>query len=214
MYDGYFKRAFHALLPVEDGKVQCDVANDVLKVAVVDRHHATKDVGIGFVRGFRLTRGALAATNNCENQNLVVIGTSDEEMAFAAHAIREIGGGLVAVADGKVIGSLALPLLGIMSDEPWEIVRDGSHAVNRAAIAIGCEMHAPFMIMSFIGLAGVPDMGLTELGFIETKTQSFMEPVLGMKAGIVCCRCPNHAHDIHRLMDPASATPRFVAEGV
>jgi adenine deaminase len=205
MYDGYFKRAFHAELPVVDGVVQCDVERDVLKVAIVDRHHASRTLGIGFVRGFRLKRGALAATTNCENQNLVIVGTSDEEIAFAARAAQEIGGGFVIVADGKVIESLPLPIAGCMSDRPWEEVRDRSLACDAAAVSIGCEMHAPFMIMSFIGLAGVPDLGLTERGLIEAKTQSFIDVVLETKAGTVCCRCPNHAHLVHRLMDPATS---------
>jgi adenine deaminase len=207
MYDGYFKRAFHARLPVLNGKVQCDIERDVLKVAIVDRHHATDAIGIGFVRGFRLKRGALAATTNCENQNLVIVGTSDAEMAFAARAVEKLGGGFVVVAGGELVGSVPLPIAGNMSDQPWEIVRDQSLACDAAARSIGCEMHAPFLIMSFIGLAGVPDLGLTEKGLIETASQSFIDVVLGMKADTVCCRCPSHAHLVHRLMDPA--TSRF-----
>lgn len=205
MYDGYFKRAFHAELAVAGGKVQCDTKNDVLKVAIVDRHHASKMIGMGFVRGFRLKRGALAATTNCENQNLVIVGTNDGDIAFAAKAAGELGGGLVVVDGGEVIASVPLPLGGIMSDKPWEMTRDESLAANAAAVSIGCEMHAPFMIMSFIGLAGVPDLGLTEKGLIEAKSQTFIDVVLPTKAGMVCCRCPNHAHDIHRLMDPGTA---------
>jgi adenine deaminase len=205
MYDGYFKRAFHAELPVVEGKVMCDTARDVLKVAIVDRHHATETTGVGFVRGFRLKRGAIAATTNCENQNLVIVGTSDREIASAAKAAERIGGGYVVVADGDILGSVPLAIAGCMSDQPWEVVRDQSLACNEAARAIGCEMPAPFLIMSFIGLAGVPDLGLTERGLIETKTQSFTDLVLGMKGGLVCCRCPSHMHDVHRLMDPARA---------
>jgi len=187
-----------------EGTVRCDIERDVLKVAIVDRHHATETIGIGFVRGFTLQRGALAATTNCENQNLVMVGTSDEELAFAARAIEEIGGGYVAVADGKVLASVPLPIAGIMSDQPWEIVRDQSIAANVAAAQLGCAIHAPYMIMAFIGLAGVPDLGLTERGLIETKTQSFTDVLLGLQAGMVCCRCPTHAHDVHQLMDPKS----------
>jgi adenine deaminase len=206
MYDGYFKRAFHAELSVAGGRVQCDTRDDVLKVAIVDRHHASKMIGMGYVRGFRLKRGALAATTNCENQNLVVVGTSDEDIAFAAKTMSDLGGGLLVVNDGKVLASVPLPLGGIMSDKPWEAVRDESLAADAAAVSIGCEMRAPFMIMSFIGLAGVPDLGLTEKGLIEARTQSFIDVVLPMHAGMVCCRCPNHAHDIHRLMDPLTAS--------
>ncbi len=204
MYDGYFKRAFHAELPVVDGTVQCDVERDVLKIAIVDRHHASEHLGIGYVRGFALQRGALAATTNCENQNLVILGTSDAEMHHAAEAIRELGGGYVAVADGEVLASCPLPVAGIMSDQPWETVKAQSIEVNRAAADLGCTTHAPFMIMAFVGLAGVPDLGLTELGLIDTATHSFTEVVLPQMPEVLCCRCPSHAHDVHRLMDPTT----------
>jgi adenine deaminase len=204
MYDGYFKRAFHAELKVSKGAAQCDTDRDVLKVAIVDRHHATLTIGIGFVRGFGLKKGALAATTNCENQNLVMVGVTDRDLADAAAAIQEIGGGYVAVADGKVLATVPLPIAGIMSDQPWEKVREQSIAANKAAASLGCRIHSPFMIMAFIGLAGVPDLGLTEKGLIDTATQSFTKVVLGMRAGMVCCRCPDHVHDVHRLMDPST----------
>jgi adenine deaminase len=207
MYDGYFKRAFHAELPVVDGVVQCDTERDVLKVAIVDRHHATRTIGIGYVKGFGLKRGALAATTNCDNQNLVLLGTSDAELAHAAHTIREIGGGYVAVAEGDTLASVPLPIAGIMSDQPWETVLAQSAAVNAAAARLGCTIQAPFMIMAFIGLPGVPDLGLTEKGLVDTATQQFTPLLLVRQAGLVCCRCPTHAHDVHRLMDPASFTP-------
>jgi adenine deaminase len=204
MYDGYFKRAFHAELDVASGGVRCDTERDVLKVAIVDRHHASKTIGVGFVRGFQLRKGALAATTNCENQNLVMVGVTDRDLADAARAIKEIGGGYVAVADGKVLASVPLPIAGIMSDQPWETVREQSIKANKAAASLGCAIHSPFMIMAFIGLAGVPDLGLTEKGLIDTASQSFTDLVLGMRAGMVCCRCPDHIHDVHRLMDPSS----------
>ena len=192
MYDGYFKRAFEAELPVVDGNVVADPTIDVAKITVVDRHHATDARASGFVRGFGLTRGALGITSNCENQNLVVVGTSDAEMAHAARALRDLGGGYVAVADGQVLAAVPLPYGGIMSDEPWEAVRDRSVLANAAAAELGCTVASPYMILAFVGLAGVPDYGLTELGLIDTMTQEFV-PVL------VCCRCPQH---VHRGTDP------------
>jgi adenine deaminase len=187
MYDGYFKRAFEAELPVVDGNVVADPSIDVAKIAVVDRHHATPTRAMGFVRGFGLRAGALGITSNCENQNLVVVGTSDEELAHAAAVLAEIGGGYVAVSGGEVLATVPLPLGGIMSDQPWEVVYQQSVEANEAAAGLGCTMASPFMILAFVGLAGVPDYGLTELGLIDTPTQEFV-PVL------VCCRCPQHVH--------------------
>jgi adenine deaminase len=202
MYDGYFKRAFHAPLPVVDGIVQCDLERDVLKVAIVDRHHATDTVGVGYVRGFGLDRGALAASTNCENQNIVVVGTSDAELAAAVRAVEACGGGYVAVADGEVVGSCPLPIAGIMSDRPWETVRDHARDVDAAAESLGCEIHAPFMILAFVGLAGVPDLGLTERGLIDVARQEFCDVLLTSLPAQRCCRCPTHAHAVHALFDP------------
>ena len=186
MYDGYFKRAFEAELAVDDGSVPADPSADIAKIAVVDRHHATQTLAMGFVRGFGLRRGAIGITTNCENQNLVVLGTADDELAHAARALEAIDGGYVVVAGGDVLASLPLPYGGCMSDRPWEEVHDGLASVTAAARSLGCEVASPFMILSFVGLAGVPDYGLTEKGLIDAYTQTFL-PVL------VCCRCPAHA---------------------
>ncbi len=189
MYDGYFKRAFEAELPVDNGNVLPDPTQDVAKIAIVDRHHRTDTRAFGFVRGFGLQAGAIAATTNCENQNLVIVGTSDADMAAAANALRELGGGYVAVKDGKVLASLPLPLAGIMSDLPWEEVLQQSDIVDAAAHSLGSTLNSPFMILAFVGLAGVPDYGLTEKGLIDSRTMQFI-PVL------VCCRCPQHMHQV------------------
>ena len=186
MYDGYFKRAFEAELPVVESSVAADPAADIAKIAVVDRHHATHTLAMGFVRGFGLRRGAIGITTNCENQNLVVLGTTDAELAHAARSLEAIDGGYVAVAGGEVLATLPLPYGGCMSDRPWEEVHEGLDRVTAAARSLGCEIASPYMILSFVGLAGVPDYGLTERGLIDTFTQTFL-PVL------VCCRCPAHA---------------------
>lgn len=221
MYDGYFKRAFHARLQADpSGNLRCNLQLDILKVVVIDRHHGTPNRGIGFVRGFGLQKGAIACTTNCENQNLVVIGTSDEEIAFAVQAIHKLGGGHVTVADGKVLGSVRLDVSGCMSSAPWEDVRDASRACDEAAQSIGNKLNAPFLIASFVGLNGVPDLGLTEKGLIDCAAQELIDVVLDEKvveekrpAGEggdiypvsdpvkICCRCPSHLSDIHRLVE-------------
>ncbi|MGA1371990.1 MAG: adenine deaminase C-terminal domain-containing protein [Pseudomonadales bacterium] len=188
MYDGYFKRAFDVELSIVDGDVCADPERDVAKIAVLDRHHGSATRACGFVRGFGLRSGAIAASTNCENQNLVVLGTSNSDMAAAAIALRESGGGYVAVRDGVVLALLPLPVAGIMSDQPFEWVLEQSDLVNAAARSLGCELAAPFMILAFVGLAGVPDYGLTERGLIDSASQTFIPLVH-------CCRCPSHVHD-------------------
>ncbi|KAI0133473.1 adenine deaminase [Xylariales sp. AK1849] len=220
MYDGYFKRAFHAELPVKPDSphnILCDVDSDILKVAIVDRHHETSNRGIAFVRGFGLKRGAIAATSNCENQNLVIIGADDDSIAAAARAMRELGGGMLAVGEkgARVLGTVKLDVAGCMSSAPWEEVRDRSLELDKLVRAeLGCTMEQnPFLIASFVGLVAVPDLGLTELGLVVGGGESLMDPVLKtesldhkvgevgivtietrMKAVRVCCRCPSHSH--------------------
>ncbi len=126
-------------------------------------------------------------------------------MLHAARVAEEIGGGYVAVADGEVLATCPLPIAGIMSDQPWEIVRAQSIAVNEAAASLGCTIAAPFMIMAFVGLAGVPDLGLTEKGLIDVATQSFTDAVLTPLPGRICCRCPGHGEPVHQLFDPRGA---------
>jgi adenine deaminase len=223
MYDGYFKRAFHAKLSVDPEHVFLvpNIELDVLKVVVIDRHHRTKNHGTSFVSGFKLKRGAIACTTNCENQNLVIVGTSDSDIAFAALAIHQLGGGYVAVADSKVLGAVELAVTGCMSDKPWEEVAEDSRYLDRIVHQelVGDEetpMKVPFMILSFVGLVGVPDLGLTELGLVVTSEQKLMDVVLDEEEAVngtvqtrahatrICCRCPSHRHDIHRLVDAAA----------
>jgi adenine deaminase len=189
MYDGYYKRAFHVELDVVDGVVVPDPSADIAKIAVVDRHHATGTAGIGFVRGFGLTAGAIAASTNCDNQNVVVVGTNDGDIQAALDAVGRVGGGYVAVRDGAVLASVPLPVAGIMSDQPWEVVLEQSRAVNAAATALGCRIHAPFMILAFVGLGGVPDLGLSESGLLDVASQTPIDVVLELAGERPVCRC-------------------------
>ena len=192
MYEGYYKRAFHCELPVVDGAVTPDPSIDVAKVAVIDRHRATGQAGVGFVRGFGLRSGALACTTNCDNGNLVAVATTDADLLVAAEALAEVGGGMVVVDAGQLVARLPLPVAGLMSDRPWEETLAGSHEVNAAARRLGCEIAAPFMILSFVGLTGVPDLGLTERGLVDVAEQRFADLVLapgGTGTPLPPCRC-------------------------
>jgi adenine deaminase len=189
MYDGYYKRAFHVALDVVDGTVRPDPTEDIAKICIVDRHHASGSAGIGFVRGFGLRSGAIAASTNCDNQNIVVVGTTDEDIQHALVAMGDMGGGYVVVDGGAVLASVPLPVAGIMSDQPWEVVYDQSRSANAAAAALGCAIHAPFMILAFVGLNGVPDLGLNEVGLLDVASQSAVPVVLELDGERPVCRC-------------------------
>ncbi len=181
MYDGYYKRALREVIVSDErGLLEPDPAADLAKVAVVDRHLATGKIGRAFVRGFGLRSGALAVTTNCSNQNLVVVGTSDDECAAAGNRLAEIGGGFVVMDRGRPVAEVPLRYGGTVSLEPHEVLLGRLTEARRAAALLGCDLsYSPFMILSFIGLAAVPELGLTELGLIDVATQVFVPPVVG-----------------------------------
>jgi len=178
MYKGYFKRAFEAELDVVDGLVQSDTVNDVLKIAVVDRHHGDALTGLGFVKGFGLTRGAIAITMNCPNMNIAVVGVDDASMRHAVDELRSMQGGFVTVADGEVVGRVPLPVGGMMSAAPFEETAEALRRGHEATHALGCTIPSPYIILSFVGLYVIPDLGITELGLIDATSQSFVDVLL------------------------------------
>ena len=155
---------------VRDGLVVADPERDLLKMAVIERHKGTGNVGLGFVQGVGLKRGAIATTVCHDHHNLVVIGVDDASMLTAARAVAAMGGGEV-VADGdRVLGSLALPIAGLMSDRPVEEVRQGHEAVlSSAAEDLGCAPHDPLMTMSFLALEVIPSLKLTDQGLVDVE---------------------------------------------
>jgi adenine deaminase len=164
--------------PVTAGQIVADVARDILKLVVVERHRATGRVGVGFVRGFKLQRGALASSVAHDAHNVVVVGVSDADIVCALQRMEELQGGLVAVADGKVLAELGLPIAGLVSDQPLEDVIRGMAALDAAAHALGCDLHAPFMTLSFLSLSPIPELKLTDQGLIDatnmTRTSLFV----------------------------------------
>jgi adenine deaminase len=149
------------------GEVISDPSRDLLKMAVIERHRGTGNVGLGFVKGIGLRRGAIATTVCHDHHNLIVIGADDSSMMTAIRAIVELGGGEV-VADGAtVLQSLPLPIAGLMSDQPLEGVRRAQDAMRIAAGQLGCTLPAPFMTMSFLALEVIPTLKLTDQGLVD-----------------------------------------------
>lgn len=149
------------------GLVVADPAADVLKIAVVERHHGSGQVGLGLVRGLGLKRGALASSVAHDSHNIVVTGASDDDMRAAVAAIAELGGGQVAVAGGQVLASCPLPIAGLMSDRPLEEVRAQVAALAGAARALGSTLPDPFMTLSFLALPVIPALKLTDRGLVD-----------------------------------------------
>ncbi len=159
---------------VEDGRAVADPERDLLKLAVVERHRGSGRVGLGFVRGFGLKRGALASSVAHDSHNIVVVGCSDGEMAAAAEAVVRMGGGQVAVAGERVLAELPLPIAGLMSDRPLEEVRARLEALNRAARELGCPLDSPLMSLSFLALVVIPELKLSDRGLVDVQRFDFV----------------------------------------
>lgn len=152
---------------VEDGWVVSDVESDVLKLAVIERHTGRAGLGRGLVKGFGLKNGALGSTVAHDSHNIIVVGVTDQDLAAAANALRDMGGGLVAVDRGRVKASLPLPVAGLMSERPINQVAQGLARVRAAARDLGCDLDAPFMALSFLALPVIPALKLTDRGLVD-----------------------------------------------
>lgn len=150
-----------------DGRVVADTGRDILKMAVIERHLATGNMGLGLVRGIGLKRGAIASTVAHDHHNIVVIGADDESMLTAARAVADTRGGMAAVEGTTILSQLPLPIAGLMSDQPIEHVRDAMNDMLRAARQLGSELHDPFMAMSFLALPVIPALKLTDRGLVD-----------------------------------------------
>ncbi|MBK8026378.1 MAG: adenine deaminase [Chloroflexi bacterium] len=159
---------------IEDGIVVADTERDILKMVVIERHRATGNAGRGFIHGFGLKRGAIAGSVAHDHHNIVAIGVDDQSIGRAVAAVAEMGGGLVAVAGDAVLASLPLPIAGLMSEQPLEVVRRDYDALIMAAQQMGSAMNDPFMAMSFMALEVIPSLKLTDIGLVDVDR---FEPV-------------------------------------
>ncbi|WP_417690680.1 adenine deaminase [Roseibium sp.] len=158
-----------ATLTVKNGQAQIDVGQDVLKVAVVERHKNTGNVGKGFVSGFGMTRGAIASSVGHDSHNICVVGADEASMAVAVNRVIELQGGFV-VADGdKVTAELALPLAGLMSLESFEVVRTHLEDLRAAARELGCTLPEPFLQVAFLPLPVIPHLKITDMGMFDVN---------------------------------------------
>ncbi|MFN3717303.1 MAG: adenine deaminase [Rhizobium rhizophilum] len=154
-------------LPTSGNQTVVDLANDVIKVAVIERHGKNGNHANGFVQGFGLKTGAIASTVGHDSHNICVVGVSEDDMALAANRLSDIKGGFVVVEDGKVTGEIALPVAGLMSLEPYESVRDTLHGLRKAAYALGTTLEEPFLQVAFLPLPVIPHLKISDKGMVD-----------------------------------------------
>jgi len=159
----------------DGGLVKADTERDLLPVAVVERHHASDNIGKGIVRGFGLKRGAIASSVCHDSHNIVVVGVSSEDMMAAVVEISKMKGGLSVVRDGKLLAGLPLPIAGLMSEGTLPEVVEGLDAVRKAARRLGSKLDDPFMAMSFLALPVIPELKLTDRGLVDVNEFAFTD---------------------------------------
>ena len=164
-----------ATLEIGDQGLKPDLAADVIKVAVVERHGKNGNIGRSFVTGFGLKTGAIASSVGHDSHNITVVGVSDDDMALAVNRIRQLRGGFVVAQDGKITAELALPIAGLMSLEPFEAVAHQLHILRDAARALGCVLPEPFLQVSFLALPVIPHLKMTDRGLFDVDKFGFVD---------------------------------------
>ncbi len=152
---------------VVDGAVVSDVDRDILKMVVVERHKASGNIGVGLVKGFGLRKGALASSVAHDSHNIIAVGTDDFDILKAIEEIKTLQGGLVVCANLQILASLPLPIAGLLSPEPLDVVVSQHESLEKAAAGLGSLPPAPFSILSFLALPVIPELRLTDLGLVD-----------------------------------------------
>jgi adenine deaminase len=161
-----------------DGEVAVDVERDLLKIAIVDRHFGTRRVQVGLVHGFRLNAPcAIGTTVAHDSHHMILVGSSEVDMAIAANELAKAGGGQIVVREGRVIGQVNLPIAGLMSNEPAQVVAENAAMVLEGFKACGCTLNNPNMQLSLLALVVIPELRLSDRGLVDVTRFNFI-PVL------------------------------------
>ena len=152
---------------ISGGYVVADPERDLIKFAVIERHYGTGKMGLGFLKGLGIKRGALASTVAHDHHNIVVAGADDESMFTAVRTIAAMQGGMAVAQGDKVLAQLALPIAGLMSDQPIEVVREQYDHLVAAARHLGSPLHDPMMGIGFMALSVIPSLKLTDMGLVD-----------------------------------------------
>ncbi|MBP8178407.1 MAG: adenine deaminase [Spirochaetes bacterium] len=162
-----------------DGNVLPDTEKDIAKAALFERHKATGTKGLGFVKGFGLKKGAVASTVAHDSHNLLIVGTDEDDMAFAGNELIKAGGGMIAVAGGKVLALVELPVAGLLTDEPVEAVQKKVKNLEKAWKMLGCNLVSPFMTMALLGLPVIPELRLSNRGLVDAVHFVLVDVIAG-----------------------------------
>ncbi len=163
--------------PVSDGEVRASAELDLAKAASIERHGGPGTIGLGFVTGFGLQRGAVGSTVAHDNHNVLVAGMSDADMMLAVERLAEVGGGMIAVADGEVLALVELPIGGLISDRPVAEVAEQTLALSEAYRQLGSPVESPEMIFSFLSLGVIPALRLTNRGLVDGVKFELVPPL-------------------------------------
>ncbi|HVO67987.1 MAG TPA: adenine deaminase [Syntrophales bacterium] len=153
--------------PVKNGVVVSDIQKDLIKIAVIERHHNTGNIGLGMVHGFGLKQGALASSIAHDSHNIISVGCSDPDIYKAVKTVETMGGGLAAVKDGDVLARLPLPIAGLMSELPLKQVAHNRTEMIHVSRYLGCHLREPFMALSFLALPVIPALKITDKGLVD-----------------------------------------------
>ncbi|MCL5960181.1 MAG: hypothetical protein M1358_12870, partial [Chloroflexi bacterium] len=168
-----------AILSVKEGIIGADAGQDILKIAMFDRFARWEKPGVGFVQGFGLKSGALATTYNPLYENVIVVGTNDEDMALAANTLAKVGGGFLAVQDGRIKAMLELPLFGLLSDSSLEVATDKMERLYEAVREMGCQLSGPYHALAFVGVSGeMASIKIAHQGMFDVEEKQFVDTVV------------------------------------
>lgn len=154
---------------IRNGFAVSDITRDILKIAVIERHRAMRNIGLGFIKGLGLKEGALGTSIAHDSHNIVVVGTNDRDMFLVSQEIIKMQGGLIICNKGNVLGSLPLPLAGIMSDQNLTSVRTKLEELHDIAASLGIKLKEPFMTLSFLTLSVIPELKITDKGLVDVR---------------------------------------------
>ncbi|MDP3046503.1 MAG: adenine deaminase [Chloroflexota bacterium] len=160
--------------PLTGGEITADVGRDILKLAVVERHHATGNIGLGLVKGFGLSAGAFASSVAHDAHNIVVVGTNDADMKAAVEKVVAMQGGLAVAKDGAILEALPLTIAGLMSPLPIQRVDEKLSRLERTIAGLGGKAEHPFMSLAFLALSVIPALKLTDKGLVDVTQFCFV----------------------------------------